>query len=682
MRPAARRFTWVLAGLMAVGIGASLAGTYRRVQVEARNRRVEIALEWTEVAQLTTASGQPVAPVLARLRAAGVTTLAIQEETLAALEQTGAALPQRLHLSDGRYGTRVTLDSPATLQRIQKALQLRGSAILPPHNDLPVPPGGTAFAVATAVQPTLQVAIPYAQLRTLGLGLPPEALEAAREARLRITGRIGNFPGVHPATAEAVLHDLSHQGASLVIFSGDEVLGYRGQEKAVAERLKPETSENPPSAPRLRSPIPLRYGAVEFGKQKGDEKLTAALRGEYVRVHSIQAAEMAQLNEVDTIERFQKAVKERNIRLCYVRLFTFAGADPVGENAAFIAKIARGLTAGEWLTGGGLELGEARPFLETNVPRWLFGLMALGVAAGAVWMLRLFCPLPEPASWLTLAGLSLLCVGLAASGETGRKLVALLAGIVFPTAACLWNFPSEPPLARSRTAFSAALGGVGALWKASSITALGILLVVGLLATRPFMVKASQFLGIKAQHGVPVLIVALAALAGGAALQGETWANYKARAVRAARSVLAEPARYGTLLLGLVALVALMVALARTGNDSGVGVSGFEMKMRAVLDRILPVRPRTKEFLIGHPAFVLGLAWCLRGRRNLGIPLYVVGSLGQVSLLNTFCHIHTPLIISAWRDVTGLILGALIGLAGFLLLENLWFRAQKPSNGL
>lgn len=203
--------------------------------------------------------------------------------------------------------------------------------------------------------------------------------------------------------------------------------------------------------------------------------------------------------------------------------------------------------------------------------------------------------------------------------------------------------------------------------------------MIGLLATRPFMVQATQFLGIKAQHAVPLLIVTLAAVVGGVALPGETWERYKTRASEHFRAALDEPARFGMLIFGIVALAGLALVVARTGNDAGVGVSGIELKSRAILDRLLPARPRTKEFLVGHPAFLLGLAWWWRGRKRLGLTAFVIGSLGQVSILNTFCHIHTPLIISVWRDLIGLVFGILIGAGLFLVLEKILPSPERNS---
>lgn len=695
MRQSSRSLTIVLSVLIVAGTLAGLVAARKRFHVEAGNRRVEIGVEWAEISQLAQAAGLPVEAVLTQFKAQGMQTLILNEETLSSLEQTGAILPQRMTEPDGRYGTRVVVDSPVTLSRIQRALTRRGL----PFTTTPAtiatrpPTGGTLFTLensstgseqAHTAKPDIALTVPvqYANIH-LGLGLTPDGLAAAKKAQMRIAGRIGNYPGVSETNAEAALRFLKAQGASTVIFLGDDVLGYRGLEKSVAAMLRDPAAKSPLSQSSLPA-IGLTYGAVEFGKQRGDETLTAALHGDFVRVHSIQLAEQSQLSEDEIIERFAKAARERNIRFCYVRLFTTAGNDPVGENVQFLKKIAKSMErGGEW-TGGGLDFGAARRYAETSVPKWIFILLGLGAAAGTVWMAREFCPLPE--AWLLggLLALGVVCAGLTATGETGRKLVALLAGIAFPAAACLRTFPRTTPAedvfengfrpsARNKRSGQTqhVAQAVRAILLASGITALGIVHVVGLLATRPFMVRADQFLGIKAQHAVPLLIVALAALLGGPLMRGETWERYRLRAGIRLRAAWDEPARFGVLLLGVIALAALALVVARTGNDAGVGVSGWELKGRAVLDRVLPVRPRTKEFLVGHPFFVLGVAWWLRGRKRLAIPCFVAGSLGQVSLLNTFCHIHTPLVISFWRDLIGLALGTLLGVVAFVVVETL-----------
>ncbi len=697
MQTSLRRFSGLLTVLILVGLVAGLSATAKRYRVEARNRRVEIALEWQEVTQLAQSSGQALPGLLGAFHAQGVSTMVVQEDTLTTLEQSGAARPTRVLLPSGRPITQVVVDSPETLRRIQAALTL--------HNlratSTPTNPSGitaTEFVLPEArgfppplstpgqPSPVTFVSLDYQSLRTLGVGLPNEAMAMAMATGLRVAGRIGNFQGVSPLSAQAVLQSLAKQGVTTIIFSGEEVVGYRGLEKQVADLFRDPNSppKLPSSDPEAMAPLPstgLAYGAVEFGKQKGDEKLSAALHGDFVRVHSIQTAELGQMDEVEAVDRFAKAARERNIRFCYVRLLTFAGEDPVADNLKFVDKVARGIAHGGAVTGGELRFGAARRYEETGVPTLLFALMGLGTAAGIVWMIRAAVPLPSSASALLLALLSLLCALVAwRLDETGRKIVALLAGIAFPAVACLRTFPRSAlasPLSPTASLFAA----IKSLLLASAITGIGIVHVVGLLATRTFMVHASQFLGIKAQHAVPLIVVALVAVAGGVVLPEETWSRWKARAANQFRAAMQEPARFGMLIVGIVALAAVLLIVARTGNDAGVGVSGSELKVRALLDRVLPVRPRTKEFLVGHPLFIIGLAWWWRGRKRLGIPCFVFGSLGQVSLLNTFCHVHTPLIISLWRDGIGLVLGTLVGSGIFLLAERLLPAPRQSSVG-
>ncbi len=725
--------------LIIVATAAGLFAAFRRFHVEAANRRVEIAVEWQEIATLAQASAKTIPEVLAAFKAQHVTTVVIAEDTITGMEQAGAVHPIRTSFGGGpgSAGTSVAfvlVDTELDIDRIRRALDLRGQKSVfmtgrpadgiktvfewrePPGTQ---PAGGSALPRGARIGTTTD----YVNLRAMGLGLPPEAVAAVQAAGMEIAGRIGNFPGVSPASAKAALEDLSNKGASTVIFSGEDVLGYRGLEPDVAGILRGDAllvpgiagKTDPPGAvPGSTPPTMPTYGAVEFGKQKGDEKLSARLKGEFVRVHSIQAAEMGQMEEDEAVDRFVRAAKERNIRFCYVRLVTFAamsnvaGADPLSTNTAFLGNISHGMASGNIATGGGMGFGSARRFAETGVPRVVFGLIGLGTAAGVVWMLHALAPLSFRREALLLAALGILFAAAAVTmEETGRKLVAFVAGVTYPTTACLLTYPGRrrnrpsapkeplsdsngdlpsftpsppqplmpspdpplPPLA----SLTAALRQLGV---ASLITSIGIVQVVGLLATRPFMLRANQFLGIKAQHAVPVLLIALVAIAGGVAA-GDKWEDFLKRAQRRIREAMNEPARFGMLALGLIALAGFLLVVARTGNDAGVGVSGVELKLRATLDRILPVRPRTKEFLVGHPAFVLALAWWWRGRRRLAVPAFVVGSLGQVSLLNTFCHIHTPLIVSVWRDGLGLLFGAMLGAALFLGLEALFAAATR-----
>jgi hypothetical protein len=184
------------------------------------------------------------------------------------------------------------------------------------------------------------------------------------------------------------------------------------------------------------------------------------------------------------------------------------------------------------------------------------------------------------------------------------------------------------------------------------------------------MVKVKQFMGIKAAHLLPILAVIFMMVAGlpifGKSLR-EVWKEMAANL----RRVADHPFFMWHAFAAVAALGIIGFALLRTGNDPGVGISGLELKFRAILDQIMTVRPRTKEFLVGHPALFVGIGLLLTRRRAWGLPLVALGMLGQASLLNTFCHIHTPLSLTIMRATNGLVLGLLFGIVA-------WYLFAKP----
>ena len=117
------------------------------------------------------------------------------------------------------------------------------------------------------------------------------------------------------------------------------------------------------------------------------------------------------------------------------------------------------------------------------------------------------------------------------------------------------------------------------------------------------------------------------------------------------------------------AFVALagLIFVGRSGHTYGVPVPAAELKFRAFLEQLLYARPRSKELLIGHPAFMLAVMAFYRKWPNLLFyTLVIVATIGQGSLVETFAHIRTPIFMSFMRGLGGIILGAGIGLIALL----------------
>jgi uncharacterized membrane protein len=122
-----------------------------------------------------------------------------------------------------------------------------------------------------------------------------------------------------------------------------------------------------------------------------------------------------------------------------------------------------------------------------------------------------------------------------------------------------------------------------------------------------------------------------------------------------------------------VGALAGLYYMSRTGNAGQT--TELERLFRSTLQDALGVRPRTKEFLFAHPLFILGayLVARVKAQRRIGLLFMAIGSIGQLSVVDTFAHLHTPLFISAIRVGYGLLFGILIG----LVLIVLWKFAER-----
>lgn len=469
------------------------------------------------------------------------------------------------------------------------------------------PDAVTSDSIAFPVSALLQV-------RDLGLGLDPNDVAAAKEAGLALVGRYLNRPVMTAKRLTATLEQAAAQEVIAYLPAGEQVLGYRTLLDETVAALEAKK---------------IQYLAAEFVKTAGDSSMAREMPDLTVRLHAIQQAEIDRMSPTAITERYVKAFRERNIRWLLVRPANFAGEDPWAAFTDQLRKLRRGIEK----EGGALRT--PRPFQAPTPGVWAF--LLIGLSAAPVVVFAGF-QLITAHSW-RLAGAALVgLLALACWSPAGRPWMSLLIAIAFPVFAYLRLLESQKVkvwteyLLISGISIAAGLG------------------VAGLNVSLESMIQVQQFSGVKLAQFAPILIIGGVFL-----LHGKSF-----------KSVSREPILWGAAILGLVLLVALLFMMSRSGNESPTGVSSFELQFRALLDRFLYTRPRTKEFLIGHPALVLGLFWLAtsiksaRWRAPAMIAL-AVSTFGQTSIINTFCHLHTPLDLSLARVLIGLVLGGIIG---------------------
>ncbi len=637
----------VLVALIAIGVLAALFGVKSRFSVESHNQRTEIVIDYSDALDLALAARQPLDSVLAQLRKAGVTTLALWEDPLDSMRTEGAMNVHAVSPTD----TQLTFSAsfPGQQERVVAALKNKTSVTFTVTGNL------------------LDVRAPYNQIQDVGIGLEQGQIQTAVNDGFLISPRVYNYSGVTPQSIQWMLDQVKTgcQGrANVVIFNGADVLGNRGLIDATATSLRNDG---------------LLYGSLELGKQIGDQDLSRIGDDLTVRVHSIGGNEMPTMDEPTAVARFALAARERNIRSCYVRLFQNGlegQPDVLQANVQYITDIVQGLH------DGGIKIGAAHPFSPDPRPkRILLALMGIGIAAGGVLLLRQFIPMFGMTFW-TVLGVSLVIGLFLATRETtmmGRLIVALVAAMSFPTLGFLLNRP--PRNAPVETSPFRALEMAFRKYELITLwTIIGVILLVGVLSDLLMILKVFEFVGIRVAIIAPLLLVLLHHGLGLDELDEDaTWAERKAMVSSRFRAVASSPVLMGQLFFGLVGLALVGLLVLRSGNDPGIGVSSSERSFRAILNKVLYVRPRTKEFLFGHPLFVMGLALYYSGNRKWYLLFACAGAVAQASLLDTFCHLHTPLLISFLRATDGWILGLVLGVVLFFVLRRFFPRDAETA---
>ena len=366
-----------------------------------------------------------------------------------------------------------------------------------------------------------------------------------------------------------------------------------------------------------------------------------------------------------------RAVAERGMRLIVLRPFTDAAGETVADPAVYVEKLS---TLTDWLAKRGYTAGGT--FSCPDAPRLSRVLLAgMTLLPAAALVLFLFVLLPADIEVKPLWAYLLLALGAAAAicGAliAPRLLQTLTAFGTAVLAACwsaLWlaylasDGDSRWTRFAAKTPFpvhcAAALGGL--LLPALA----GGLCVGALLADRAYLLEFRVFTGVKLAQAAPLVFAAAALIV--VLLRRSGRAAAKPRPLSPALIVLCLAA----------AAAALALVLLRSGDRISL-ISTLEWRVRDGMERVFYARPRTKEFLMAFPALALFLAAAEKRVRALLLPLGVLAEVGAVSVVNTFCHLFTPLRVSLARMLTGAAIGLVLVLAISALCMYIFARAGR-----
>ncbi len=392
---------------------------------------------------------------------------------------------------------------------------------------------------------------------------------------------------------------------------------------------------------QVRQVFPTQpFGLLEFTRTSVFAEHASELVGNTWRVYDRQAR---------TTNRFQNefaiSILERQAELTVIRLLTEATVD---------VNIQRAQAIQEAVVAGGHAIGQLpTPRPPFTQPDWVVWGMVLGLGAAAALglfsLLGAVLPPWVPLALVPLAPIAFLVAQLVINPLLLRQLLSLAAAIVYPAVGFLaWWRQAVKDRAERQAGIWPVFGGFSRM---IAFAFVGGLSVHAFLARSIFQLNLKQFLGVKFGYLLPLGLAA--ALIGLFVLQDVKRHPKQYLNRRRTQQVIA--------LAVLVFLGAVFVLLNRSGNATVIPVPAWEMTFRDKLFKLFWARPRTKEFL-GYPALLVGLLLWQKREYLYGGLAILLGYIGVLSMVNTFEHLHHPILLEIMRSGLGLVIGLIISL--------------------
>ena len=539
------------------------------------------------------------------------------------------------------------------------------------------------------------------KLLNLRLGIWPDITALLEEHGYQIVPRTETMKDMNGTRfAQAYIEVLEHYASPYFMNNGDELIGHESDEGR--ELLTQYLRES---------------GASLAMVEQNDQSQNITWPGTVELLNSIDYHGIRVFNEWGYIQNryaycgytgpeeitntFFRAIAERNCKVIFLKMILDPDCDVSWDaderewvyitDPADYEKMLNDLDAR--LVPLGYTRGTVPAMALKSSPAVLKIVQGIGTAAALVLLFDLFFRIGNRWRMLLLVLGVLGFAGLAVLRPSLYRLIlSMSGGIVMPSLAAvgLCRVLLEKRRAEPQAKFGKVLGytlGVSAL---TILTAFcGSLLATSALSQLSYMIEIDLYRGVKIMQLIPIGLFVLAYLLVYA--YEETGAREAVLAHVGPRGEKGRVKRFNAYFAGLMqtpmklgwflAVVVLAVAavfvllvfiyyMYRTGNSTTTSAS--ELAFRNFLENTLIARPRTKEMLIGWPMLML-FAWSLRrGMRFLPMAFGLGMTIGLVSVVNTFLHIRTPLLLSLLRTGWGILFGLLIGIAAVVAAELIY----------
>jgi hypothetical protein len=626
--------------ILFLGLIIGLNVSVRRYQFELQKQSVQVATSLKELKQTAIYAGISIEDFLAKIKQQStLTKIVIEEDTLEDYIESGQMT--LLKGSEIMNMYRVGHVNRTVLYRLYKNVKIKPDyfyLLIDRKKDFEVirdyleAEFGKENVSQIQSYNILEILDTKEDLLSIGLGISNEKKDLIESYGFEPIIRLKNSSRLNDEIIKLKLMGFSDLPSRSLIFEGSQILGYPTNLDLLVDRLRDKQ---------------ISFGIIEFTNQLGMKKLVHQLPNNAFRVHSVDFDVMQSMPAKKVLNRYVRAAKERSIDLLFIHPFIEKQSNEsiIDFNINFINQLIGELEN----SGYSIHYNDQYP-QKVYVSASFMERMALifVTITTLLFVMSFFYEF----SFLKILALYLISMGSIYSLELmGYSLLinkgtAFLIAIIFPVLAIITQFPQ---LSLNYNIFLRFMYGCIYLCRSLAICLLGSVLIIAMLSDVIFLTGVERFSGIKISFILPLVLIGL-------------FFYLRPNRIRSTFYVLKRlyyaPVRTAGLMSIFAVLVFLIILVIRSGNFLVFPRFMIEEQFRQFLEAFFYVRPRTKEFLIGYPFLLLAFLYVDEKISRMWIWFFnILGSIALISVINSFCHLHTPLQVSLYRSVLGMFLG-------------------------
>lgn len=672
-----QHYSWILILCIVIGLISGLFLVQQRHSIEQEQSRIENIMDYDAVMRGAAFEKRATDEVLQAVRDSGITAMAIYDRTLEKARDAGEIRVYRsndfhagLTMLGGKVKEGALYIAPVSgkdiyFQEIKEDLVHRLGANKVQIRNTSQGPMIELFGAPTEAFLTMKLGISRAQ-----------AMEVS-QAGFNVIVRPSNF---RDETKDDVDYLFSRiQGVPNVtglIFVGKEVVGYPNNLDSTLEGLHSHH-------------IPVigieAVNQLQYDPQAGFNELAVSEDYSVGRVYTIAKDELKKITPAEAAQRFYISDMERNIRFNLFPIYE----NGVNNQTSLQTSLNYVKVATQKLADKGFTFGRGSVYPAYHPNPLLVVLTMMGAIALFTFVFNLFIPMAHHKQLVIFFGLLFLSVVIyiLTTGTFITQIWALSSACLAPTGAIVllmdwWNRSKrEEKCDSTKAMFVTVLYTV----IAATLAVIGGIFIAAMLGNTKFFMEFALFRGVKLTFILPILLTIIAYL--------QRFPLWRGRQLQSPDEALSFVKEFFTLdvkmyVFAIVAVLgaAAYVFIGRSGHTAGVAVPSFELALRRFLENTLYARPREKEFMIGHPFLMLaGFAFLRKWPMLIHFVLTVVGVIGLGSMVETFCHVRTPVYMTLMRGFDGLWIGIVLGLVAILFVRlalyiTQWYRQDEVNH--